>query len=179
MSISSILNVLETSGFTVNPAKCEWAVQETDWLAYWLTPNGLRPWKKKISAILALKRPETVKQLRSFIGAVNFYRDMYPQQSHILAPLTALAKGKGAVKWTHECQTSFDPMKALLAKDAFLWYPDHNKRFDIYGDASDLQLGAAILQEGIPVAFLITQTQQCSTQLYCWRKRTSIFSGNT
>jgi RNase H-like domain found in reverse transcriptase len=78
---------------------------------------------------------------------------MYPQRSHILAPLTALAKGKGTVKWTHECQTSFDTMKALLAKDAFLWYPDHNKRLDIYCDASDLQLGAAILQEGMPVAF--------------------------
>jgi RNase H-like domain found in reverse transcriptase len=44
-------------------------------------------------------------------------------------------------------------MKALLAKEAFLQYPDHNKRFDIYCDASDLQLGAAILQEGMPLAF--------------------------
>jgi RNase H-like domain found in reverse transcriptase len=78
---------------------------------------------------------------------------MYPQQSYILALLTALAKGKGAVKWMHECQTSFETMKALLAKDAFLWYPDHNKRFDIYCDASDLQLGAAILQEGKLVAY--------------------------
>jgi Reverse transcriptase (RNA-dependent DNA polymerase)/RNase H-like domain found in reverse transcriptase len=135
VSISSVLNVLETNGFTVNPAKCEWTVQETDWLGYWLTPNGLKPWKKKISAILALKGPETVKQLQSFIGAVNFYQDMYPQQSHILAPLTALAKGKGVVKWMQECQTSFETMKALLAKDAFLQYPDHNKRFDIYCDA--------------------------------------------
>jgi hypothetical protein len=66
-----------------------------------------------------LKRPKTVKQLWSFIGAANFYQDMYPQQSHILALLTALAKGKGAVKWMHQCQTSFDTMKALLAKDAF------------------------------------------------------------
>jgi RNase H-like domain found in reverse transcriptase len=40
-----------------------------------------------------------------------------------------------------------------LAKDTFLWYLDHNKRFDIYCDASDFQLGAAILQEGVPVAF--------------------------
>jgi RNase H-like domain found in reverse transcriptase len=66
--------------------------------------------------------------------------------------LTALAKGKGTVKWLHECQTSFDTMKARLAKDAFLQYLVHNKRFDIYCDASDLQLGATILQEG-PVAF--------------------------
>jgi hypothetical protein len=153
ISLSSVLNVLETNEFTVNPAKCEWAVQETDWLGYWLTPVGLKPWKKKIAAILALKRPETVKQLRSFIGAVNFYRDMFPQRSHILAPLTALTSGKGPLRWSPECQAAFDTIKALLAKDAFLRYPDHNKRFDIYCDASDLQLGAAILQEGMPVAF--------------------------
>jgi RNase H-like domain found in reverse transcriptase len=44
-------------------------------------------------------------------------------------------------------------MKALLAKDAFLQCPDHNKRFDIYCDASELQLGAAILQEGMLVVY--------------------------
>jgi putative transposase len=79
VSLSSVLNVLKTNEFTVNPTKCKWAVQETDWLGYWLTPDGLKPWKKKIAAILAFKQPETVKQLQSFIGVVNFYRDMFPQ----------------------------------------------------------------------------------------------------
>jgi RNase H-like domain found in reverse transcriptase len=78
---------------------------------------------------------------------------MFPQRSHILAPLTALATGKGPIPWSPECQASFSTMKALLAKDAFLQYPDHNKRFDIYCDASDLQSGTTILQEGMPVAY--------------------------
>jgi RNase H-like domain found in reverse transcriptase len=141
--LSHILNVLETNNLTVNPANCKWAVQETDWLGYWLTPTGLKPWKRKISAILALKQPETVKQLKKIIGAVNFYQDM----------LTALATGRDPIAWSQECQTSLDTMKAMLAKDAFLQHPDHNKRFDIYCDASDFQLGAAILQEGMQVAF--------------------------
>ena len=55
--------------------------------------------------------------------------------------------------WTPDCQQEYDKIKACIAKDAFLRYPDHNKPFHIYCDASDIQLGAAILQEGIPVAF--------------------------
>jgi len=152
-SLSKVLTILEQNNFTVNPFKCEWAVQETDWLGYWLTPKGLKPWRKKVDAILAIQRPKTVKQLRSFLGAINFYRDMYPRRSHILAPLTKLSGMKGNIPWKQEQQSAFDTIKALLAQEAFLSYPDHNKPFHIYVDASDLQLGAAIFQEGKPIAY--------------------------
>jgi Reverse transcriptase (RNA-dependent DNA polymerase) len=70
--LTCILNVLELNNITVNPHKCEWAVQEADWLGYWFTPMGLKRWKKKIAAILAMQHPQTVTQLHLFIGAVNF-----------------------------------------------------------------------------------------------------------
>ncbi|KAG7373310.1 reverse transcriptase RNA-dependent DNA polymerase [Nitzschia inconspicua] len=50
-----------------------------------------KPWKKKIDALLALKRPTSIAELPSFIGAVTFHCDMFPRRSHLLAPLTAQA----------------------------------------------------------------------------------------
>jgi len=74
------------------------------------------------------------------------------RRSHLLAPLSKQV-GKKKLNWTPECQSAFEAIKAVLSEQAFLRYPDHNKPFHIYCDASDLQLGAAICQDNCPVAF--------------------------
>jgi hypothetical protein len=108
-----------------------------------------------------------MKQVQTFIGAVSFYQDMFPKRPHHLSPLTSLT-GKGQFLWNREHQIAFKVLKALISCNCMLRYPDHNKPFDVYTDASDYQLGMVIMQEGIPVAYYskkLTDSQKKYTTL--------------
>jgi hypothetical protein len=147
-----LLTLLQDTGFTVNPLKCEWAVKETDFLGFWLTPTGLKPWAKKIAGMVAMQEPTNKQQLQSFLGMIGYYREMYPHLSDLLSPLTALT-GTRTFQWSPECSKAFSAMKALLTTETMLAYPNHNLPFHIETDASDYQLGAVIKQNGQPVAY--------------------------
>ncbi len=148
ISKRKVLVKLQDNGFTFNPLKYDWAVKETNWLSYWLTPTGLKPWEKKVDAILNMDAPSNLKHLRGFIGMVNYHRDMWPHRAHTLAPLTEKtgAPKKGAKQpkfvWTE-----------MMAADVLCAYLNHNLPFYIDTDASDYQLGSCIMQDGKPVAY--------------------------
>ena len=109
-----------------------------------------------MNAILHMDRPCAPTELRMFIGCLNYYRDMWPSRAYILKPLTNNSglKKKIRLEWTEKMQEAFDKMRIFMAEDALADYPNHNKRFDIYTDASDFQLGACIMQDVKPVSYL-------------------------
>ena len=55
--IQEVVQRLQEAGFKINPLKCEWCIQETDFLGHWMTPQGIKPWKKKIEAVLRMGKP--------------------------------------------------------------------------------------------------------------------------
>lgn len=154
--LNDVLSCLQAHGYQINPNKCSWAVKEAEFLGHWLTPAGIKPLKKKIEGIMALDEPKTLKQLRGFIGMVNFYRDFWKNRAHLMAPLTSLTKiDKKLFKsaWTEQHSKCFHEIKNMIAEDVLLTYPDPNKPCLIQTDASDLQLGAVIYQDSKPLAF--------------------------
>jgi hypothetical protein len=119
-----------------------------------------------VQAILAIKPPTGVRQLRHFLGMVQYYRDLWARRSNMLAPLTSLigecgqtksTKAKGTKKvpwhWDKVHQRAFDHIKSTITKDVVLAYPDYSKVFEIYTDASSKQLGAVFTQDNRPIAF--------------------------
>ncbi len=104
---------------------------------------------------------------------VQYYHDLWARRSKMLAPLTSLvgacsqtkvtrAKGTKTVPWHWDAvhQRAFDHVKATIAREVVLAYPDYYKVFDIYADASSKQLGAVITQENRSIGFF---SQKLST----------------
>ncbi len=151
--LDEVLKRLEKAGFRARINKCYFAENDVEYLGYQLTQNRIQPQPKKVEAILRIAPPKTKRQLRHFLGMVNFYRDVWRRRSHILAPLTALVSPTAKFKWGKEEQEAFDTMKKVIGKEALLTFPDFAKPFHVYTDASDYQLGAVIMQDNKPLAF--------------------------
>ena len=151
--LTEVLKRLRQAGLKVNAKKSFFAREELEYLGYWITRDGIQPTASKVKAIGAIEPPSNKKQLRRFIGMVNYYRDMWGKRSEILAPLATLTSKSAKWKWEPEHQTAFETMKAVIAREAMLAYPDFDDEFILHTDASHTQLGAVISQKGKPIAF--------------------------
>jgi hypothetical protein len=143
--LEEVFRRLQQAGLKVN-AKMEY-------LGYNITRTGIQPVAKKAQAIQAIKTPKTRKQLRGFIGMINFYRDMWKNRASFLAPLSALTSKNVPCMWTEEHQKNFDAIKRVIGREVLLAYPDFNALFQTHTDACKTQIGAVISQNGKPIAF--------------------------
>jgi hypothetical protein len=152
------------AGLKINPDKSFFGKKEIEYLGYWVTQHGIQPQVKKVNSILTMEEPKNRKQLRGFIGLINYYRDMWRRRSHVLAPLTVLTSKKVPWKWGEAEQKAFKEAKRIISKNAMLAFPDFNKKFVIYTDASKYQLGGVITQDNKPLAFYSRKLKDAQTR---------------
>ena len=75
--LGQVFERLQKAGLKVNTKKSFFVRDELEYLGYWITRDGIQPVAKKVQAISLIAAPKTKKELRSFIGLVNYYRDMW------------------------------------------------------------------------------------------------------
>jgi hypothetical protein len=162
--VTEVLRRLQAAGMQVNPDKCLWFQPAVTYLGFLITRDGIKPQPDKIQGIINMQRPKTQKDVHRFVGMVNFYRDLYPRRAETLVPLTDLCGQKKKFIWENQQEAAFQKMKDILAHETMLTYPEFDKPFVIYTDASELQIGGVVTQNDKPLGFFskkLNDTQKC------------------
>lgn len=149
--LKKLFQRLQEYGVLINIAKCHFGKPEVTFLGFHVSSAGIRPLESKVQAILDFPFPATIKELRRFLGMINFYRKFLPKAAEIQAPLNALlcgekCRGKQPIEATPALQQAFENCKHCLCQSALLVHPDVNAELTIQTDASDKAIGAVLQQ---------------------------------
>ena len=131
-------------------SKGEFFRTEMEFLGFVISWQGVAPRKSKVEAVLQVPAPETVSQLRSFLGMANFFASHLPAYSERVVVLTDLLKGtlhgRQKLAWTVECEESFLDLKITLTTSPVLRHFDPALRTAMHIDGSANAVEAVLLQ---------------------------------
>ena len=179
--VELVISALVTAGFKANWEKCEFLADMVPYCGINVSAKGLSPMEDKVKAIKNWEVPTTVYNVRSFLGAVGYYRKFIPSFAEVASPLNDLTKTQPSrnkvvttnvtktkfgrrvrtedivSEWTPECQKSFEQLKSAMISAPVLRLPDNSKTYEIFVDASGRAMGAVLMQrheDGLhPVAY--------------------------
>jgi hypothetical protein len=166
--LEQVLERLEQHQLYAKLSKCEFAKSELEFVGFTVSADGLKPTPSKVQAVQDWPEPRSVKELRGFLGFCNFYRRFIGDYAAIAAPLTDLTKeGAWTGQLTAAARAAFSQLKQQMISAPVLLSPDFNLPFTLHVDASDLAVGAILLQDqgkGLqPVAYdskKLSETEQ-------------------
>ena len=145
--LKEVLNRLQNAGLKVGREKCHFCRPSLKFLGYVVDRNGLHVDPEKVESMVNIPTPRNIKEVRSFVGTVSWYRRFVPNFAHLVRPLTDLFKKSKKFNWTPECEESFRKAKECLVTAPILTCPDFNLPFVVQTDASDFGIGAVLSQK--------------------------------
>ena len=134
-------------------SKCEFWLPEVTYLGHVISGKGIAVNPERVQAVLDWTPPETVKQVRSFLGLASYCPRFVENFSKVAKPLTELLKKDKKFEWTPQCEFSFQKLKRRLTSAPVLVPPDFSKDFVIYCDASRQGLGCILMQDRHVIAY--------------------------
>ncbi|XP_051160432.1 uncharacterized protein K02A2.6-like [Leptopilina boulardi] len=164
-----VLKKLSDAGFKLNLKKCSFFQDEIHYLGHIINGQGLHKNPEMVEAIRAVKKPENVTELKSFLGMVNYYGKFVPHLGQMLKPLYD-ATTRQNWTWTTREEAAFNEIKEEIASDRCLVHYDPAKKLKLVADASKDGIGAALLHvfpngDERPIAFA-SRILRCSEKNY-------------
>lgn len=144
--LTKLLEAIKKEGFRLKFSKCTFASDSVKYLGHIIHNNSVRPIKDNLISIKNFPVPQNQKNVRQFLGKINFYNEYVPNIAITLDPLHNLLRKNQKFVWTEECQKSFEKMKQLLCSQPILEIFDPDLPILIYTDASIQGVGAVLKQ---------------------------------
>ncbi|KAG0913975.1 hypothetical protein G6F57_011256 [Rhizopus arrhizus] len=158
--LSLVMQRLREVNMVLKPSKCDFAKQEVEVLGFVVSEFGIKPHPANVKKVLDFPKPKNKTDVRAFASLSGFYRRHVQAFGDLMDPLNKLLKKNVEFHWNEEHEKSFRAIKQCIIEAAVLKYPDPKKPYKIYTDASDIGLGAVLvqydeqIQEDRPVCFL-------------------------
>ena len=126
--------------------KTEYGMTEMVVLGFKMSQEGMKMVPEKLMIMDEWKTPTTGNMIEKALGFFNYFRELIPRYSTLVAPLEKLRKKK-EIKWTPDLQAIYDKIRNILQSDLVLSYPNFDQPFQVATDASNYGVGAVLYQE--------------------------------
>ena len=172
--VVEVLERLRKYGVKLKQTKCAYSLDRVTYLGHEVSAKGVQPTQEKVRAIIQMRAPTDVHDLRVLMGMVNYYAKFLPDLSTLLAPWYELLRKDSEFVWSKACQRAFDQVKQLLASDKILVHYDPKKPLRIACDASPVGVGVVLSHvingQDKPVAYASRSLTPAERQ-YCQLER--------
>lgn len=152
--LQQVFELLAWDRWLVKLSKCRFSQESIAYLGHIISAEGVGTNPTKVDAIQQWPKPVDIKELCSFLGLTGYYRKFVHNFTVIAQPFRDLLWKGTLFIWTESHQSAFDALKAALVFAPVLALPDFSKDFQIQIDASNRGMGAVLLQQGHPLAFV-------------------------
>ncbi|XP_077221934.1 uncharacterized protein LOC143855746 [Tasmannia lanceolata] len=131
----------------LNPSKCVFGVTSGKLLGFMVSERGIEVDPQKIKAIQEMEPPRTEKQIRGFLGKVQYLRRFIAHLTMTCEPIFKLLKKNSSKKWTEECQVAFEKIKQCLSLPPVLSPVILGQPLLLYLSITDTAMGCMLAQQ--------------------------------
>ncbi|RVW18283.1 Retrovirus-related Pol polyprotein from transposon 17.6 [Vitis vinifera] len=130
----------------LNPKKCTFGVTSGKLLGHIVSERGIEVDPDKIKAILDMPAPKTEKEIRGFLGRLQYISRFIARLTDICEPIFRLLRKNQPTVWNDDCQFAFEKIKEYLLSPPVLVPPTPGRPLLLYLSVSDMALGCMLAQ---------------------------------
>lgn len=143
------MKILLNNSFHIKLSKCSFSQKDVEYLCHIISKECVQVNSKKIKTIQTWPKPNSITQLRRFLIFTGYYQKFVKNYASIVKPLTNMFK-KNAFTWSIKSDQAFEYLKKAMTITHMLVMLNFEKTFKIYSNASNVGVGAVLVQEEDP-----------------------------